>query len=360
MFLADGCYLDCRPGTLPAVTLPPNDVHRILCIKPRGIGDIVLSTIVLDSLAAAFPGTEIDYLTEAFAADAVRDLPQVHGVITTGRGESIFSVIRKVRRRRYDLVLDLWSNPRSAQITFLSGARFRTGFAYRGRRYAYNLPGTAERGDHHSAEHNLELLAPLGVPVVSRRIHYAVLPDEAQHARAWCAERSGGKPVVGLVPSGGWASKRCPPSTWIAIGEALRRRYDPWFLVLWGPGDEADAAAIVSGLGAALAPPTTVRAMAAFLGTCALVVANDSGPMHIAAALGVPTIGLFGPTDPSHHGPYGPRGAVVIKRDLHCIICDKLTCPYGHECMLQLPVDDLLARVEELNTGNGIFPGTGR
>lgn len=342
------------------MTIPPDDVHRILCIKPRGIGDIVLSTIVLDNLTAFFRDARIDYLTEGFAADAVRDLPQVHEVITMDRGDSLLSVIRKVRRRRYDLLLDLWSNPRSAQITFLSGARFRVGYGYRGRRYAYNLRGTAERGSGHSAEHNLALLAPIGVPVVSRRIHYAVRPDEAQRAKTWLTRRFGDRPVVGLVPSGGWPSKRCPPSTWIALGQALRLRYDPGFVVLWGPGDEADAAGIVDGLHAVLAPPTSVPSMAGFLAGCSLVIANDSGPMHIAAALDIPTIGLFGPTDPTRHGPYGPRGRVVIKRDLHCIICNALTCPYGHECFLQLPVDDLLARAGELDAAYGIFRGTAR
>jgi lipopolysaccharide heptosyltransferase II len=330
-------------------------VQHILCIKPRGIGDIVLSTILLDNLAAHYTGARIDYLTEAFAADAVRDLPQVHQVLTIDPGESIFSVIRKVRRQRYDLVMDLWSNPRSAQITFFSGARYRSGYAYRGRRYAYNLPGTADRGSHHSAEHNLELLLPLGVPVVSRRIHYTVLPDELQRARQWCSERFRNHAVVGLIPSGGWPSKRCPPPTWIAIGRALQQDYDVRFLVLWGPGDETDAAAIVGGLDAVLAPPTTVRAMAAFLSTCSLVIANDSGPMHIASALGIPTIGVFGPTDPAHHGPYGPRGAVVSKQDLHCIVCNRLTCPYGHECMVQLPVEQLLARVAALDARQPLF-----
>jgi ADP-heptose:LPS heptosyltransferase len=339
------------------VTFFPGDVHHILCIKPRGIGDIVLSTIILDNLSAFFHDATIDYLTEGFAADAVRDLPQVHEVIEMGKGTSLLTVVRAVRKRRYDLVIDLWSNPRTAQITFLSGARYRVGFSYRGRRYAYNLPGTAERGRHHSAEHNLELLIPLGVPVVSRRIQYVVRPEEIQRARGWCEEHFGDRPIIGLVPSGGWASKRCEASTWIAVGRALRQRYDPAFLVLWGPGDETDAAAIVSGLGATLAPPTSVRAMAAFLRTCALVIANDSGPMHVAAALLVPTIGIFGPTDPALHGPYGSRSAVVIKRDLHCIICNALVCPYGHECMLQLPVGDLCARVEELDAAGRIFPG---
>lgn len=330
--------------------IPREEIRRILCIKPRGIGDIVLSTIVLESLAAAYPSAVIDYLTEDFAADAVRNTPLVNDVVGIKTRESVLRTAWRVRKRRYDLVIDLWSNPRSAQITLLSGARYRVGYAYRGRKYAYNILGTGERGDHHSAEHNLQLLKPLGIEVVSRRIHFSTLPEDDAAATQWIFARFGRRPVIGIVPSGGWPSKRCPPATWIAICQGLMQRYHPAFLVLWGPGDENDAAAISKGAGLdiALAPPTPVRLMAAFLKMCTLVIANDSGPMHIAAALDVPTIGIFGPTDPGKHGPLGPNAGFVIKTDLHCSVCNKLECPYGHECMTQLPVEALLAKAEAL------------
>jgi heptosyltransferase III len=332
------------------VIVPRDDIHRILCIKPRGIGDIVLSTIILDSLMAWYPSATIDFLTERFAVEAVAHLPQVRRALCIEKGESVIGVLRKVRRERYDLVIDLWSNPRSAQVTFFSGARYRAGYAYRGRRYAYNCPGTADRGNHHSAEHNLELLAPLGVPVVSKRLHFHVLPEHRAAAQTWVKENFGDRPIVAIVPSGGWASKRCEPEQWKTILRRFRDWGEPGLLVLWGPGDEPDVEIIRAGQtqNVAVAPPTSVQQLAGFLSCCTLVVANDSGPMHIAAALGVPTIGVFGPTDPLRHGPYGPHGAYVIKEDLHCIRCNLLKCPYGHECMTQLPLDQLFRHVETL------------
>jgi lipopolysaccharide heptosyltransferase II len=330
--------------------IPREEIRRILCIKPRGIGDIVLSTIILESLAAAYPSAVIDYLTEEFAADAVRNTPLVNDVVGMKTGESVLRTAWRVRKRRYDLVIDLWSNPRSAQITLLSGARYRVGYAYRGRKYAYNILGTGERGDHHSAEHNLQLLKPLEIEVVSRRIHFSTLPEDDTAAKEWLFARFARRPVIGIVPSGGWPSKRCPPATWIAICRGLMQRYHPAFLVLWGPGDEMDATTIVreAGPGITLAPPTSVGLMAAFLKMCALVIANDSGPMHIAAALDVPTIGIFGPTDPGKHGPLGPNTGFVIKTDLHCSVCNKLECPYGHECMTQLPIEVLFSKADAL------------
>jgi lipopolysaccharide heptosyltransferase II len=347
--------LDRCVSVLPVLSyipmkIPREEIHRILCIKPRGIGDIVLSTIILENLAAAFPSAVIDYLTEHFAMDAVRNTPLVNDVVGMENDEFVLRTAWRVRKRQYDLVIDLWSNPRSAQITLLSGARYRVGYAYRGRKYAYNILGPDDRGDHHSAEHNLELLRALDIPVVSRRIHFSTLPEDDTAARQWLSAQFGRRPVIGIVPSGGWPSKRCTPATWIAICRGLIQRYHPAFLVLWGPGDEDDAAAIGKGVGQAitLAPPTSVRLMAAFLKMCTLVIANDSGPMHIAAALDVPTIGIFGPTDPGKHGPLGPHSGFVINTDLHCSICNKLECPYGHECMTELPIQELLAKVEAL------------
>lgn len=330
------------------MTITREEVQRILCIKPRGIGDIVLATIVLDNLAAAFPGATIDFLTEQFAMDAVRDHPLVADVVAMRGG--VVSMALELRRRKYDLVIDLWTNPRTAQMTWLSGARYRVGYGYRGRRYAYNILGTADRGGHHSAEHNLELLKAMDVPVVSRRVQFFTRPEEDEAAGRWLAANLGNRQIVGIVPSGGWPSKRAPVSTWVAICGAMEREYDAGIVVLWGPGDEADVEGIKSALvhRVAIAPPTTVRAMAGFLKLCGLVVANDSGPMHIAAALGVPTVGLFGPTDPRNHGPFGPNGGYVIRNELHCIVCNKLQCPYAHECLVQISPDAVVAKANEL------------
>ncbi|MEJ2104719.1 MAG: hypothetical protein P8X47_09110, partial [Ignavibacteriaceae bacterium] len=91
------------------------EIKKILCIKPRGIGDIILSTIVLENLRTAFPKAEIHYLTEEFAKRAVENNPFVSKILTYNKSESIFSIIKKVRSEKYDLVLDLYSNPKTAQ-----------------------------------------------------------------------------------------------------------------------------------------------------------------------------------------------------------------------------------------------------
>ncbi|GAB4297189.1 MAG: lipopolysaccharide heptosyltransferase II [Ignavibacteriaceae bacterium] len=325
-------------------------VKRILLIKPRGIGDVLLSTIILENLKNYYTFAEIDYLVEPFVKPVLENISLINSVHTIGKKEFPLKAAARLRKYRYDMIIDLWSNPRSAQITFLTGAKFRVGFGYRGRKYAYNIRGTSAKGAHHSAEHNLELLHTLGIPVISKKIHFNLTPDEIKKAKHYFAENiKTTKPVIGIIPAGGWPSKRCDAVKWVEICRAIENKFDLKFLILWGPGDEKDSEYICNELGEVshIAPPTELREMAALINQCDLVIANDSGPMHIAAALNIPTIGIFGPTNPKAHGPYSQNSSYVIKEDLFCIICNKLTCPYNHECMLELPVEKILSAIEK-------------
>jgi lipopolysaccharide heptosyltransferase II len=330
-----------------------DSINKILIIKPRGIGDVVLSTIVLDNLANYFPSAKIDYLTEEFAKPVLENNPLINKISTMGKSEFSLKAALRIRKENYDLILDLWSNPRTAQITFFSGAKYKVGFAYRGRKYAYNILASEERGEHHSAEHNLELLKAIGVPIISKKVHCYVSDINVELERRSLNINFKGKSVVGIIPSGGWPSKRCDASKWVEICKIIKSKYDVVFLILWGPGDEKDAEYINRNLPdeTILSPKTDLSMMMGMIKNCDIVIANDSGPMHIAAALGIPTLGIFGPTNPKAHGPYTENSTYVYKEDLFCIICNLLKCPYHHECMLQLPNEKVLRAFQKIGEG---------
>lgn len=330
-------------------------IKKILIIKPRGIGDIVLSTILLDNLKMHFTNAYIDYITEPFAKPAVEYLPAVNKVLTMQRKELFLKTAFKIRKEKYDLIIDAWSNPKTALITFFSGAKYRVGFSYRGRKYAYNFPATSDRGgDHHSAEHNLELLKPIGVPVVSKKILFDVPDDSVNKAKKFIDETiTQNKIIVGILPAGSWESKKFDKERWVDICKIIKEKYNVVFLLLWGPGDEEYVSFIKDNLpnDSFLIPKTNLIEMAGFIKQCNIIIANDSGPMHIAVALGIPTLGIFGPTDPKGHGPYSLNSGYVIKDDLWCIICNKLECPYNHECMKELPDEKILTKFERIGKG---------
>ena len=325
-------------------------IKKILCIKPRGIGDIIHSTIVLENLAEYFPAAEIHYLTEEFAKRAVENNPFVKKVLTFRKKDFVLKVVKKIKKEKFDLIFDFWSNPKTAQMTFLSGAKYRVGFNHRGRKYAYNIKTKSNNPDLHAAENHLVLLEYLGIPIISKKTLFYLSDIEKNFAKRFIKQSVQSELIIGILPSGGWESKRCELEKWIEICKAINEKFKVRFLILWGPGDEIDAEKIKLGMNefAIKIPKTTVGELSALINECDLVIANDSGPMHISAALGIPTLGIFGPTNPAAHRPYSVNSDYVIKKDLHCIICNKLTCPYDHECMKELPVDDVIQKVEKL------------
>lgn len=328
------------------------EIKKILCIKPRGIGDIILSTIVLENLKNTFPHSEIHYLTEEFAKRAVENNSFVSKILTFNKKDFVLSIISKVRKEKYNLVFDFWSNPKTAQITFFSGAEYRVGYEKRGRKYAYNYLGKNGTMGEHAAEDNLVLLKAIDIPITCKRIAYQTTKEEKQFAENFLSglRITNEGFLIGVIPSGGWDSKRCDPIKWIEICNEIQKKYKVQFIILWGPGDRKDVKLISEGLKPTpvIGPKSTFGELSALIEKCDLIIANDSGPMHVSAALGKPTLGIFGPTDPKAHRPYSKNSSYVIHSELHCIICTKLVCPYNHECMLELPVEKVMNEIEKL------------
>lgn len=325
-------------------TLDSGHIRKILLIKLKGIGDVVMSTIVLDNLRAAFPDAKIDFLTEPPSEPLLTALPQINKVLLFRKNESFsaLKIIKEVIPGRYDLVIDMFANPRTALITLLSGARYRAGFPYRGRKYAYNLFGPAERGGMHAALLHLELLKYIGLPADKKELHFGLTEEDKEFAATFFAKTfSPDDAVVALSPSGGWPSKKCEPEKFAAFAKRILKSCAVKFLVVWGPGDKTDAELIANELGssAVLAPPSSIREMGALLQQCCCVLANDSGPMHIAAACKVPVLSVHGPTNPAFQSAFGDKNEYVRLETLDCIGCNLLDCPRAHECFRDLPED---------------------
>jgi len=331
--------------------------EKILIIKLRAIGDVVLSTAVIPNLRRAYPHSQIDFLTERPCAGAVLGLPDIHEVFILDRrriqslpwrraAAAHFHFLRRLRQAHYDLVFDLFGNPRSALLTLVSGARRRVGYDFRLRKWAYTVVAE-NRGDRvHEVDFNLDALTAAGIPVIDRRPCFPVGAEARRFAAdffgSMATEEHG--PLVALNPAGGWWTKRWPLQKFAALGDRLAEAFGARILVLWGPGEHQDARHVASRMAQRpiLPPATSLKQLAALLERCDLVVSNDSGPMHIAAAVGTPTVGIFGPTVPALQGPFGRGHAVVTKKGLPCLGCNGLTCRIGsHDCMQKLSVDEV-------------------
>ena len=334
-------------------------INKILIIKLRGIGDVVLSTIVIDNLRKDFPNARIDYLVEKPSEPGLLGLKEINYVLLFERNDfwKKVSLIFQIRKIKYDLVLDFFTNPSTALITFLSGAEYRVGFPYRGRKYAYNLYGPEERGKYHSAQLHLETLKLVGLNYSYKQLHYFINSSALHKAEKYFSYNFiENNFVIGICPTGGWASKKCDPNKFAEIANALINKFNAKIFIIWGKSDEEDAFKIHSLLDekSIIAPETTIQELAAMISRCKILISNDSGPMHISTAVGTPVLSLHGPTSPLMQGPYGDMHEWIQLSNLDCIECNLLVCPRKHECFRDLPVEKVLGKIESLISKNNI------
>ncbi len=341
-------------------------IRTILVIRRKGLGDALVALPAVRELAAAFPNARLDLVIDRPFAPLLQDLAQDLRVIAWSPDQSGFGWLRRLRAARYDLVLDYLGSPRTAAWTALSGAPLRVGYDHSLRRWAYNVRVPRNKlGDRKlvqfAGEAFLDPLRALGLAPPAWRPDGARPHDPALGSRyeTWAADwQSGDRPRAALVFSATWPAKAWPA----AQGAALYRQLwdlglDP--VLVTGPGDDRLEAELRAALPhARLAPPTTLPELAHLLAGCAVFVGTDNGARHLATVLGVPTVTVFGPTDPRGWNPEDPRH-VAVSRNEPCAPCNRTHCPVaGHPCLDQLPADQVAAEVTALLRRVGVgHPG---
>ncbi|MCY3554955.1 MAG: lipopolysaccharide heptosyltransferase II [Gemmatimonadetes bacterium] len=335
------------------------DPRRILVIKLRATGDVVLATPVIENLKRRFPRARLSFLTEEASADVLRWNPQLDELIVLplrrwgslgirGSWREQVRFYRNLRHKRFDLAIDLFGNPRSALLTLLTGAPERVGYAFRVRRRAYTTVVMPPDRPQHEVLFHMQALEALHIPVTTDRPSVAIPGTAEVKAERWLREHTpDARALIGLNPGGGWAIKRWPPESFGRLADALIDEYGVDVLILRGPGEEELVARMTGAMGnrPLVLPETTLAELGAFLKRCGLLVSNDSAPMHMAAALNVPTVGIFGPTDPRAQGPWGDGHGVVRKESVDCLGCNRTRCPIGNICMTTLEPGELLEKI---------------
>jgi len=334
-------------------------VNNILVIKLRYIGDVLLATPVLRALRERFPGACLAMAVLRGTEDVLKGNPDLTEVLVVERGglAAQFRFLQSLRRKRFDCVIDLTDGDRSAILSRFSGAPVRIGLneEHRWRGLLYTTVVQSRPDVRHRLERNLETVRPLGIePKAGPLVLRIPLEDEAEAARLLdnlAGEKLsvGVKPLVMLQPGARYWFKAWPAERFAELAGRLAARYGCRILV-GGDAKERELAETIRGgvrtPVVLLAGRLTLLQYAAVLKRCALFVGNDNGPMHMAAALGIPVVALFGPSDPAEWGPRGGRAEVLYK-ELDCRRCFHPTCTRGEEsCMKQISVDEVMDRIE--------------
>jgi len=336
-------------------------VTRLLIVRLGALGDVVHAIPVAAALRRAFPSARIDWLVSAKHREILDLVPVIdRRLVINDRGDasggaSLLAAIRELRRSQYDVAIDLQGLIKSALLARSSGAPRVIGFSSRyARERAARLfyteahdPGRGglydPRETRHVVDINLGVLTRLGITAPAREFPIEdVDSDAARSAR----QLTGGRYAL-LNPGAAWPNKRWPAARLAAIATALRARHGLMSVVLWGPGEEALAAEVVAGANGAaiLSAKTTIADLVALARRAALMVSGDTGPTHIAAALGTPIVGIYGPTRPVRNGPMSPLD-VVVSRDAVCQCHHLRRCRLDRMCLLDIEAAEVLDAVE--------------
>lgn len=322
--------------------------RRILVTRLRRIGDAILSLPVLDALREAFPECAIDFLGEAEPAQAAIGHPAVDRVLVLDRAfASILpaspGLLLALRSARYDWVIDLYGNPRTAALAAWTGARVRVGPARPGRRRLYTHPVPPTRTPLSAVDHHLRSLEVLGL--TPRRIAPRIALTERERAEGRSLLESalpGDGLRVGLHPGNRWPSKRWPEERFAALARAVPR-LGARAVVLAGPGEEGVARRVAAG--APILGPLPLRASWSVLAALDALVTVDGSPIHAGPAVGTPTVGILGPTEPWIWFPYSPAdGHQLLSREIWCRPCHRHECA-RMDCMDWIHVGDALEKL---------------
>lgn len=323
-------------------------VKRILLIKLRYIGDVVLSTPLLPVLRKHFPQASLTFLVNPGTESVLFGNPHLEtiSVIPRDGWASQVEFLRRLRQARFDRVVDLTDGDRSAFLTFWTGAGIRLGFnrenRWRGKLYTRVLPSSY--GSMHMVDYHAQALTALGIrDTVGDPEIYLRREDEEQGEKLLSSLGIGETPLALLYPSARYPFKAWPLERFAALADWLADQ--GLAVALIGHRREIVIGQQIMNLTKCkprnLMGQTKLLQLAALMKRSALFVGNDGGPMHMAAAVGCPVLGLFGPTDPRVWGPRGKKVAVIYK-GLDCRECFYPGCSRGEEsCMRQISVDEV-------------------
>jgi len=331
------------------VTSHPN-THRFLIVRLGALGDVIHGIPVAAALRERFPSARIDWMVDPRYVEMLGLVRGLNAAIPVNprRGlGALISTLRGLRGVRYTAAIDLQGLLKSAALARAAGAWDTIGLSRPHLRESSAGLFYTQPVDPGNASHvifkNLSLLSPLGVKQAV--VTFPLLSAETDAADAVRAQI--GHSYALINPGAAWPNKRWPAARFGALAERLREASGLRSVVLWGPGEERSASAVVevSSSAAVLAPPTTILDLFAIARGARLMVSGDTGPLHIAGAVGTPIVALFGPTKAERNGPWSAAD-IVVSRTAQCSCLYRRKCRMKAPCLNEVTVDEVFTAVK--------------
>ena len=338
---------------------------NILIIKLSSLGDVIHALPSLRTLRQLYPKAHIAWIVEEKCKDLLYNNPDLDELIVVRirhwrrhwnmQSWREFKASLKQIRGRFDLVIDMQGLIKTGVIAFLTQAPRVIGFDKHDCRERPNAWFTHEKIPFmgkkvHVVDRYLAMIQALGAETVSRDFPLVVPETAEAHIEAfWKANPElPAKPIVAIHHGVGFATKKWPMERFAQLGDHIAKKLGFNVMLTWGPGEE-EAVKKLSGQMKEkhwVSPKNTLHESIAMLKRMSLCIGCDTGPMHLSAAQGVPTVSLFGPTNPVYSRPHGSNHEVVVKLQ-PCSFCHKHSCPTQIECMTAITVDDVFSAVQK-------------
>ena len=334
---------------------------RFLIVRLGSLGDVIHGIPAAAALRRRFPQAHIEWLVDPRYAELLDLVECIDGPIAFdprdlriggARGRS---VLKRLRAAHYDAVIDLQGLLKSAVLARLVGARRTIGFPRAHLREPLARIFYTEAPDPGAAPHviekNLGLLRPLGVSDLA--VHFPLRIPRTDTVAA-LADRLGSDRYAIVNPGAAWPNKRWPAHRFGAVAASIRREQGLRSVVLWGPGEETLAREVVdaSESAAEAAPSTAVTDIVGIARAARLMVSGDTGPLHIAGAVGTPIVALFGPTSPERNGPWA-RPDIALSRVSDCSCLSERRCRRAGPCIDDITVDAVVHAVRQRLSAHG-------
>jgi heptosyltransferase-2 len=336
---------------------------RILIIRTDRVGDVILSSPVIKALRQSYPHAFIAIMVSPYTreiVDANHYLDEVIAYDKDARHKNCLATIKfalNLRKQRFDAAIILHPTNRVHLIAYLAGIPKRIGYDRKlGFLLTDKIPHTKQFGERHELEYNLDLLKNLNIEAKDRELFIPLKAESERWAEDFIKSQGvkKGDKILIINPSASCPSKVWPPARFAEVADKLAQKYAFKVLVVSGHKDLALAENVIenmSTLAISLAGKTSLSQLASILKRASLFISNDSGPVHIASAVGTPVISIFGRNQkglsPKRWGPVGKKDRVLHK-DIGCIECLAHNCKKGFACLKAITVNDVLSCADSI------------
>jgi heptosyltransferase-2 len=327
-----------------------NSVNRILLRSPNWLGDVILSFPVARALKQIYPQAEITVVAKNNISNIWGTRPEISKVIITPRHHSLSALSHwgnELKKDNYDLGILLTNSLSTALEMKYAGVKQLVGYAYGIRQPLLTHPVPPPHKIPRMVDYYLRLLEPLADGRIFNDIPDFYVPEKAWQSVQELLAKEGismGNLLIGMNPGAAYGGAKCwPPQRFTELGKQLADKYLAKILLFGAPNDKQFLEGLAQQIGpnaVNLAGKTDLNQLAACLKQCNLFITNDSGPMHLAAALETPLLAFFGPTDYESTSPVGKGKIKILRHPVDCSPCLMRECPRNHECMDLISVEE--------------------